>query len=114
MEPGKMIHDTIQRIEHEIDQKLNNNDQKQELLELVAHLKVEIESLKDRYHDDARSIAKFTEAGFIEATRETRDDELFSHALEGMKLSVRRFEVSHPRLIGVINAIGQTLTNLGI
>jgi hypothetical protein len=39
---------------------------------------------------------------------------LLRHSLDGMALSVRRFEVSHPRLVGVINNIGQTLWRMGI
>lgn len=109
-----MIYDTIKRIEDEIENNSISEDHKKELLELITHLKVEIEILKDDHHDDARSIAKFAETGIIEGTRESRDEELFNHALEGMRLSVRRFEVSHPNLIGVINAIGRTLNNIGI
>ena len=109
-----MINETIKRIETEIQTNVKNDEQKQELLELVTFLKIEIETLKDKYHDDARSIAKFAETGVIEATRETRDEELFNHALTGMQLSARRFEVSHPRMIGLINSIGRTLSNIGI
>lgn len=109
-----MLHETIKRIETEVESNITNETQKQELLELIAYLKVEIESLKDNHHDDARSIAGFTETGVVEATREYRDEVLLNHALTGMKLSVKRFEVSHPNLIGLINAIGRTLSSIGI
>jgi len=49
-----------------------------------------------------------------EAVRVTRNPELFKHALEGMSLSARRFEVSHPKLTGVINNIGRVLWGIGI
>jgi hypothetical protein len=46
--------------------------------------------------------------------RKERNPELLSHSLDGMSLSVRRFEVSHPQLVGLINTIGQTLWKIGI
>lgn len=109
-----MIYDTIKRIEDEIATNVSDDKEKKELLNLIDNLKLEIESLKDTHQDNARSITKFTETGIFEGTRDDRDEELFQHAVEGMKLSVREFEVSHPRLINTINAIGNTLNNIGI
>jgi hypothetical protein len=109
-----MIHETIKRIENEITNNVSDTKEKKELLNLIDNLKVEIESLKDTHQENARSITQFTETGVFEGTREERDEELFQHALNGMKLSVKEFEVSHPRLINVINAIGNTLNNIGI
>lgn len=109
-----MIYETIKRIENEIETNVSDEKEKMELLNLVDNLKLEIESLKDTHQDNVRSITKFTESGVFEGTREERDEELFQHAIEGMKLSVREFEVSHPRLINTINAIGNTLNNIGI
>jgi hypothetical protein len=109
-----MIYETIKRIENEITNNVSDTKEKKELLNLIDNLKVEIESLKDTHQENARSITQFTETGVFEGTREERDEELFQHALNGMKLSVKEFEVSHPRLINVINAIGNTLNNIGI
>ncbi len=109
-----MIYETIKRIESEIETNVADEKEKKALLNLVDNLKLEIKSLKDTHQDNARSITKFIEAGVFEGTREERDEELFQHAIEGMKLSVREFEVSHPRLINTINAIGNTLNNIGI
>lgn len=109
-----MIHETIKRIENEIQNNVSDLNEKNELLNLIDNLKLEIETLKDTHHENARSITQFTEAGVFEGTREERDEELFQHAVDGMKLSVREFEVSHPDLINIINAIGSTLNNIGI
>lgn len=109
-----MIYETIKRIENEIQKNVTDTNEKKELLNLIDNLKLELEAIKENHHDDARSITKFTEAGVFEGTREERDEELFQHAIDGMKLSVREFEVSHPGLINVINAIGNTLNNIGI
>jgi hypothetical protein len=110
-----MIRETISRIE---DQLKGNNSldagKKQELISLVKELKKEVGILAETHHEDARSIASFTETSVHEATRRERNEELLSHSLEGMALSVRRFEVSHPRLTGLVNTIGQTLWKIGI
>jgi hypothetical protein len=110
-----MLHETIFRIE---DQLKGNNSldagKKQELLSLVKELKKEVSVLAETHHEDARSIASITETSVHEATRRERNEELLSHSLEGMKLSVRRFEVSHPRLVGLVNTIGRTLWEIGI
>ena len=110
-----MLRDTIARIENQ----LKGNDsldagKKQELLSLVEELKKEAGALAETHHEDARSVASFTEASVYEATRGERNEELLSHSLEGMKLSVRRFEVSHPKLVGLVDAISRALWEIGI
>jgi hypothetical protein len=110
-----MLSETIARIE---DQLKGNNSldagTKQELLSLVGELKKEVGVLADTHREDARSIASFAETSVHEATRGERNEELLNHSLEGMKLSVRRFEVSHPKLVGLVDAISRTLWEIGI
>jgi hypothetical protein len=110
-----MLSETIARIE---DQLKGNNSldagTKQELLSLVGELKKEASALAETHHEDAGSIASFTETSVHEATRGERNEELLNHSLEGMKLSVRRFEVSHPKLVGLVDAISRTLWEIGI
>ncbi|MBN2037355.1 MAG: DUF4404 family protein [Chitinispirillaceae bacterium] len=110
-----MAHETIGRIEERI--KMNNSltgEHKDELLSLIADLKHEVADLSTTHKDDAQSIAGFAEASVHEATREGKNPELLKHSLDGLSLSVQRFEVSHPRLVGLINNIGQTLWKIGI
>lgn len=110
-----MINETILRIEQDIrTNKTLSEERKNELLGLVAQLKTEIENLEDECHEDAKSIARYTESSLHEAIREHKNPELLKHSLEGMSLSVRQFEASHPTLVGVINSIGRTLSNIGI
>ncbi len=110
-----MIQETIKRIEKTIaETNTVNAERKNELLLLVAHLKDEIKGLETTHHEDAGSIASYTESSVREAMRSQPDNELLQHTLEGLSLSVRRFEVSHPTLIGIINNIGQLLNNIGI
>ena len=110
-----MLRETIARIEDQL--KANDSlgaEKKQELLSLVAELKKEADVLAETHHEDARSIASFTETSVREATRGERNEELLSHSLEGMKLSVRSFEVSHPKLVGLVDAISRALWEIGI
>jgi hypothetical protein len=110
-----MLLETISRIEEQ----LKGNDaldavKKQELLSLVEELKKEASALAETHGEDARSIASFTETSVHEATRGERNEELLGYVLEGMKLSVRHFEVSHPKLVSLVDAISRTLWEIGI
>ena len=110
-----MLEETISRIEKEIRENESlSEERRDELLGLVQKLRGEIATLDESHREDVQSIAKYTETTIGEAVRKSRNVELLRHSLEGMSLSVRRYEVSHPKLVGVINAIGRTLYNLGI
>jgi hypothetical protein len=110
-----MVQETISRIENTLkaDGALSAA-KKQDLLSLVGELKKEVVGLAETHLEDARSIAGFAEASVHEAIRKEKNPELLSHSLDGLALSVRRFEVSHPRLVGLINTIGQTLWKTGV
>lgn len=110
-----LLHDTITRIESRLQENESlDSEKKLELLSLIAELKKEAGILAETYHDDARSIASFTESSVQEATRGQRNEELLNHSLEGMKLSVRRFEATHPKLVGLVNEISRSLWEVGI
>jgi DNA anti-recombination protein RmuC len=110
-----LLHDTIARIENQLKgNEAINTEKKQELLSLIAELKNEASALEKRFHEDAGSIASFTETSVHEATREQRNEELLSHSLDGMKLSVRQFEASHPKLVNLVNEISRALWEIGI
>jgi hypothetical protein len=110
-----MVQETISRIENTLkaDTALSSA-KKQDLLNLVGELKKEVTDLAETHREDAGSIVGYTEASFNEAIRKEKNPELLSHSLDGLALSARRFEVSHPRLVGLINTIGQTLWKIGI
>ena len=110
-----MIDATIKRIEKTISETGTiTDDRKNELLQLVGNLKEEINNLEEAHQEHAGSIMSYAESSVREATRMQPDNDLLKHSLDGLSLSVRRFEVSHPTLIGVINNIGQVLGNIGI
>ena len=64
--------------------------------------------------EGAQSITRFAQASALEATRTERNAKLQELSLEGLKSSAVGFEESHPKLVQTVNAISQTLSNLGI
>jgi prefoldin subunit 5 len=110
-----MIEDTLRNIESKIQSAdAIKDERKRELLQLLETLKSEMANLSKTHGEQAQSIAGFTEISAHEATREQQNPELLSHAVKGLKSSVEEFEGSHPKLVQIVNAISNTLSNLGI
>src|SRR4051812_30185822 len=110
-----MIEDTVSRIEKQIEGSGSiQGDRKDELLRLLGTLKSEIATLSRTHGEQAESIAGFTQLSAHEATRAQKNPESLKHSLAGLASSVDGFEKSHPRLVQIVNALSQTLANLGI
>jgi hypothetical protein len=110
-----MIGDTVSKIEAKIQGADSIQDEKKrELLQLLGTLKSEIDRLSSTHVEEAQSIAGFTELSAHEATRSSQNPELLQLSLKGLSSSVEGFEKSHPRLVQIVNAISNTLSNLGI
>ncbi|KMQ52481.1 hypothetical protein CHISP_0748 [Chitinispirillum alkaliphilum] len=110
-----MVEETLNRIEQEIvENDLLDDQKKQELRDLLAQLRVEILKLNTTNSSEAASIANYAETSFREAIRREKSTELLRHSVEGLSISARKFEITHPTLTGIINNIGQTLVNIGI
>jgi len=110
-----MIENTISKIENQIKASESiKEDRRQELLGLLRTLKAEVDELSQTHGEQARSIAGFTELSTHEATRVDQNPELLDLSLKGLSSSVSGFEQSHPKLVRIVNAISQTLSNLGI
>lgn len=110
-----MIEETFNKIKTKIQTTTSiAAEKKTELLDLLAALESEINSLPEARSEHAESIAGFVERSTHEATRQNRDAELLSLSLAGLTASVRSFEVSHPRLARDINYISTILANMGI
>ena len=108
-----MIDETLNTLERRIENATGlAGETRASLQALVADLRREVDKLEDA--DQAESIAAHTDTGAREALRAEPDADLFSHAMDGMQKSVRRFEASHPELTGIVNGICQHLSNLGI
>ena len=110
-----MIQETLSKIEARI-RKLSSlrDENKAELLSLLARLKSEIGELSKTHSEEAQSITAFTEVSTHEAARQQRNPELLKLSLEGLSASVQQFETSHPRLVETVNAISLMLSNSGV
>ena len=110
-----MLKDTLKRLE-DISQKIKtkNPENKAELVSLLEKLKSEVEAVNHDKADEAKSVAHFAEAAFHEAGRDIKNDELMDLSLEGLEHSVKSFEVSHPKLVQVVNEICVLLARIGI
>ena len=110
-----MIEDTIGKIEARIQgADAVKAERRQELLQLLGTLKSEVAELSKTHGQQAQSIAQLTEASTHEATRPQQNPEALKGSLDDLGASVRGFEDSHPRLVQIVNAISNTLSNLGI
>ncbi len=110
-----MVEETISQIEARIKKAESLDDQrKKELLELVSTLKIEVSKLSKTDAEDALSITGFTQVSIHEAMREKKNPQLLRLSLKGLSSSVKRFENSHPKLVGIVNSIFNTLSNVGI
>lgn len=110
-----MIEDTIGKIEAKIQSaEAIKEDRRHELVQLLSTLKAEVAELSKTHGEQAESIAGFAELSTHEATRSEQNPRLLRLSLEGLSSSVSELEKSHPRLVHIVNAISNTLSNLGI
>ena len=110
-----MIRDTITKIESKLQQSSSvNPDSRQELLDLLAELKTEIDTLAQSHPPQAQAIAGHTELSTREAISTDKNPETLDRSLKDLSASVEGFESSHPQLVAVVNRIATTLSNLGI
>jgi malonyl CoA-acyl carrier protein transacylase len=110
-----MIDETLAQIKKKIENSETvKEENKKELINLLAVLQSEIEQLSVTHQDHAESILGFAQASAHEATRKNRDPDLQKISLESLQASVHGFESSHPKLVEIVNSISTALSNLGI
>jgi hypothetical protein len=110
-----MIQDRLNKIEEGLKQsKEIKESDKIELLNLVANLRTEIADLSNTHSKHAESITWFAELSANEATRREKNPELLNISIQSLTSSIQGLEISHPRLVGIINRFCIMLYNLGI
>jgi hypothetical protein len=110
-----MITDTIHKIEENIKNTKNIDPKKKsELLGLIANLKKEVLDFSTVDMDNAESIVNFAKVSTYETVRGNPYDKLKSLSLQGLTMSVQKFEVSHPGLVSAVNSVCNYLANIGI
>jgi hypothetical protein len=110
-----MTNSTLGKIEERIRYNSAISDKnKDELLDLLASLQNEIHGLSKSHVEESESIVGFTERSIHEAYRTKRDQTLFKLSINALSASVKEFETSHPKLVGIVNNISSALSRMGI
>jgi len=110
-----VIDETVERISDRIAEYDSlDSGKREELLLLLKELKQEVDLLSETQTEQAESIAGFVDISAREATRKAKNHELLGLAMEGLSLSIREFETSHPKLAEAVNSLSAMLSNLGI
>jgi hypothetical protein len=110
-----MLDETLEKLEMNIrESDVIQADKKAELLRLLTTLKSEIVTLEHTHAAHAESLVGSAERSMQEAIRQPKDPQLAASALQELAESVAELEVSHPRLVNVVNAISVLLSNIGI
>jgi hypothetical protein len=110
-----MIQQTIENIEKKIRENTSLNEQdKTQLLSLLAALKPEMMKFSNVQAEHAESIAGFIERSTHEALRQEKNPSLLNLAFAGLSASVKGFEASHSQLVETVNSIASALANIGI
>ncbi len=110
-----MINETIKELEAKIKQSTNISKEKQaELIALLGELKSEILELAKTKREEAESIAGFTRLSTYEAARDKKNPKSLDMSLKGLTSSAEEFEVSHPKLVRMVNAFCDMLAKMGI
>ena len=110
-----MIRKTIETIEERIKNTDSiREEDKQEILKLLATLEDEAVSLSKTHPEDAESITGFTQVSAHEATRQQKNPQLVKLSIKGLTSSIEGFENSHEELVKIVNSIAVMLSNMGI
>jgi hypothetical protein len=110
-----MLDETLAKLETKIRQaSAISTNNKTELLQLLSTLKAEMATLATTHAEHAASITGFTEVSMHEATRQDKNPHLMDLAVKGLQSSVAALEVSHPRIVELVNALSLLLSNIGV
>jgi Domain of unknown function (DUF4404) len=110
-----MISETLSQIEARVRQTGSlTEDNKAELLTLLAALRTEIGDLARTKSDEAHRIAAIARNSTEAATHDQTNPELVKQSLDQLASAVSEFEESHPRLVEVVNRMATMLAGSGI
>ncbi|MEO8169053.1 MAG: DUF4404 family protein [bacterium] len=110
-----MIETTLSQLETRVKNSGSiSAGQKTELLKLLSTLKSEVLELSKTKAEHAESISGFIERSTHEATRNEKNPSLLKHAIDGLQMSVKEFELTHPKLVEDVNYVSTVLANMGI
>lgn len=85
----------------------------EQLEETLAALRTEVSKLPDQDLDSKQKLEALIHS--LEKKLESPDDTEYHESLsEGLSDSLTHFEVSHPRITGILNEVMMALSNMGI
>jgi mevalonate kinase len=93
----------------EIDVKI-----KEDLLDLMRSLKTELSDLKENHPDKVDKIVDKARTSAEKVIHADEDQNELKEAIDGLHETVEEFEVSHPKLVQVVNRICMMLSDIGI
>ena len=110
-----MSQNMIEKIEKKLNDSSSLNEAtREELLRMLATLKEEVGELASTHGEEAESIAGFAGTSAHEAMRTKTDPQLLELSLKGLSSSAKEFEISHPKLVEIVNSMCTMLSDLGI
>ena len=110
-----MIQETITQIEARMKEaKSLKDEKKREILNLLSTLKTGVSEFSKTHPEHTQSISSSAEVSIHEAIRGEKNPQLLKLSLMGLSTSVKGLESSHPKLVGIVNSIGLTLSKSGI
>ncbi len=106
----------VKKIEKEIKAATQiDNASKKQLLNVVADLKKELQSLGAVNQVSAEKLAEKAHDSTLHAVKEgEKHPEDLNKDIENLKITVEEFEVSHPKLVRLINRFCMMLSDIGI
>lgn len=110
-----MSQNMIEKIEKKLNDSATLDEAaRAELLKMLTTLKEEVGELASTHSEEAESIVGFAGTSTHEAMRSKTDPQLLELSLKGLSSSAKEFEVSHPRLVKIVNSMCTMLSDLGI
>lgn len=87
---------------------------KKDLLDLMRSLKAELAGLKEMHPETAHNIADKTNISAEKILNSDSGENGLQKDIEGLQETVGEFEVSHPKLVQVVNRLCMMLSDIGI
>jgi len=102
-----------------IEKKIESTSQidakiKEDLLDLMRSLKTELTDLKEVNPNGAHNIADKTQVPAEKVLNPENKKNELQKDIDGLQETVEEFEVSHPKLVQVVNRICMMLSDIGI
>ncbi len=102
-----------------IEKKIKSTSQidtkiKEDLLDLMRSLKTELTDLKKINPNSAHNIADKTKASAEKILTSDNKQNDLQENIDGLQETVEEFEVSHPKLVQLVNRLCMMLSDIGI